>query len=549
MARFSPMLLCASAVLGMAVVTSPAAAVITPGVHFATDASLDFDLDDRWEDTAGVTTLDFELDDSPAVTRVLPSSTLKGIKAAYDFPGGSTGNQAGALLSTTNSGTRRSFQNGPGDWSNDDVSIEVWFKPDDLTPSPTNGQIIFEDGGGTGLGFFVDNNELRLRKAGGGGNVASNISGISSEFIQAVGTYDVSAGTMELFINGASVGTDSPGGGDWSGGDPAAVGTRGGANTGGIGGGQSNTESFDGQVAIFRVYRNKILDDPEVTANYNAVVNEAPRFYGGLIELDAAQDDGVNSTWENTGTSGTTHAGGLTGATYNGSATSNLPGITASYDFDGTGGAALSSSLDALANDVDASFEMWFRPTDLSGDEILFETGGGNGVGIYLGGGSNGDSRLSGMSDSELGFSVTQNSFGSKTAFTKFDLASIGADEFIHVIGTFDISANLASLFVNGDLVATDMASSNIDDWSGGDGAGVGRINGANMGGIAGGSQGYSAFDGEVALFRTLGRAVGADEVWARYASVAIIPEPATLLVWSLLAGLGIGLGWRRRRC
>jgi len=30
--------------------------------------------------------------------------------------------------------------------------------------------------------------------------------------------------------------------------------------------------------------------------------------------------------------------------------------------------------------------------------------------------------------------------------------------------------------------------------------------------------------------------------------SAAVIPEPSTLLVWSLLAGLGIGLAWRRRR-
>jgi hypothetical protein len=28
----------------------------------------------------------------------------------------------------------------------------------------------------------------------------------------------------------------------------------------------------------------------------------------------------------------------------------------------------------------------------------------------------------------------------------------------------------------------------------------------------------------------------------------AVVPEPATLLIWSLLAGLGIGVGWRRRR-
>ena len=29
---------------------------------------------------------------------------------------------------------------------------------------------------------------------------------------------------------------------------------------------------------------------------------------------------------------------------------------------------------------------------------------------------------------------------------------------------------------------------------------------------------------------------------------LSIVPEPTTLLIWSLLAGLGIGLGWRRRR-
>ena len=27
-----------------------------------------------------------------------------------------------------------------------------------------------------------------------------------------------------------------------------------------------------------------------------------------------------------------------------------------------------------------------------------------------------------------------------------------------------------------------------------------------------------------------------------------IIPEPSAFLIWSLLAGLGIGVGWRRRR-
>jgi hypothetical protein len=33
-----------------------------------------------------------------------------------------------------------------------------------------------------------------------------------------------------------------------------------------------------------------------------------------------------------------------------------------------------------------------------------------------------------------------------------------------------------------------------------------------------------------------------------RQAGPEIIPEPSTLLIWSLLAGLGIGAGWRRRK-
>jgi len=35
---------------------------------------------------------------------------------------------------------------------------------------------------------------------------------------------------------------------------------------------------------------------------------------------------------------------------------------------------------------------------------------------------------------------------------------------------------------------------------------------------------------------------------WPGFATQVIVPEPTTALVWSLLAGLGIGVGWRRRR-
>ena len=51
-----------------------------------------------------------------------------------------------------------------------------------------------------------------------------------------------------------------------------------------------------------------------------------------------------------------------------------------------------------------------------------------------------------------------------------------------------------------------------------------------------------STYDGGGEWFSTRGT------LSADYAVSAIIPEPTTLLIWSLLAGLGIGLGWRRRK-
>ena len=74
----------------------------------------------------------------------------------------------GALLVQTGKTNDTSFHHAPGDWSDEDVSIEIWFKPDNINPTPANGQILFEDGGGTGMGLYIDGNLLRARKAGGG---------------------------------------------------------------------------------------------------------------------------------------------------------------------------------------------------------------------------------------------------------------------------------------------------------------------------------------------------------------------------------------------
>jgi len=46
----------------------------------------------------------------------------------------------------------------------------------------------------------------------------------------------------------------------------------------------------------------------------------------------------------------------------------------------------------------------------------------------------------------------------------------------------------------------------------------------------------------------TDGNNTGLDAVTLNGVVSTIIPEPSTLLIWSLLAGLGLGVGWRRRR-
>lgn len=261
-------MLFASGMVALALGLVPARAAT---ISFEVDAGLDTDGDSRWEDTVAGNPSGFDLELDSGVTRVAVGSSLFGITHAYDFPGGRTGNAGGALLSDTGTGTRRSFQEAPGDWSdNESVTMEIWFKPDNPAPTPDNGQILFEDGGPRGLGFFVDDNRVEYRRANVDVQTDADISSIAGDFIQVVGTYDITDGSMALYVNGSLHATGTSGG-DWTGGDDAGVGTRGASNVGGIGSNQSSTESFDGKMAIFRVYRDQVLTPLEVLDSYNAI--------------------------------------------------------------------------------------------------------------------------------------------------------------------------------------------------------------------------------------------------------------------------------------
>ena len=261
------------------------ASLATAGADFYVDASEDTDGDQVWEDlTPGNPTgHEILLDSSPAVTRVAVSGSIMPFTHAYDFPGGSTGNDAGGLFVDTGTSTQQSFETSSNaNWSQRPVTLELWVKPDDLTPGPTNGQIIFESGGSTGLGILIDNNELVVTHDNGAPQIAYDLNtdpsgvlnaGATSDFFQIVVTHDaVTPFQTILYLNAQQVGTANDDDGDWTGADPTGFGTLGATNAGGLGGGQQSTESFDGQIAVIRAYYNQILTPTEVQANYGAAL-------------------------------------------------------------------------------------------------------------------------------------------------------------------------------------------------------------------------------------------------------------------------------------
>jgi hypothetical protein len=296
-------------------------AVPTPGFGLYLNAAVADDVSEYWNDlvSGNPTGLGLRVDKAgtQAVNRVAVTGSSTLLSHAFAFPGGFTGNNAGALLVNSNTTTTRSFNN--IGWATQNVSMEMWIKPNTINPPTSNGQILFEDGGGTGMGFFIVNNQIRFRKITGTGDLLYNLNtdplGVlnvpaTSDFIQIVGTYDAGTGAMQLFVNGRLVTTATGASGSWTGGDAAAFGTLGGNNVGGLGTGQQSAQSFGGQMALIRVYSQKILNAQEVFANYRAIApdtspptiaathpaNNASGVYPGIGSLKATFGEDVELT-------------------------------------------------------------------------------------------------------------------------------------------------------------------------------------------------------------------------------------------------------------
>ncbi|MCR9294179.1 MAG: dockerin type I domain-containing protein [bacterium] len=180
---------------------------------------------------------------------------------------------------------------------------------------------------------------------------------------------------------------------------------------------------------------------------------------------------------------------------------------------------ASASSPDLLSpnpTNSSASFEAWFKPSDLEGKEILFETGG-TAVGSSLV-----------LDGTDLRFSTLQNGTSLQLNYALSD-----ADDFIHAVIALDFETNTMSMYVDGVLVArrTDLTTS---DWSGNNGLGISAANSDLGGNYNGNLNGFGPFDGHVANVRIHSQALADDDVQALFASARVA---RTLLNFDARAG------------
>ncbi|MDH5470240.1 MAG: Ig-like domain-containing protein, partial [Gammaproteobacteria bacterium] len=230
---------------------------------------------------------------------------------------------------------------------------------------------------------------------------------------------------------------------------------------------------------------------------------------GHTLNFDAGiEADTSNGTWEE-GNGLASHDWTLnnwgTETTYTSSPTTLLPGITGAYQFSGTNSGATAPNYAILAGDPtndSASFELWFRPNTLTGQQMLFETGGSGGTGtsLYLDG-------------SNLRF-YTYNGTNSFEIVADLNTLGLGdpTNEFIQVVGTLDLVGDQMELFVNGVSVGT-TAYTEVD-WSGSNFSGLGMVN-------SNAAAGSGNLNGDIAIFRFYESALTTAEVDDNYQAIA----------------------------
>jgi VCBS repeat-containing protein len=256
-------------------------------------ASQDQGGNDKWVSTK---TNDFDWDFNStgapgSYSSQVVSSSFAGISQAYSFNVNAV-DSTGAVLSD-GSGSGDSFQNMPGNPTNNSATFELWFKAKDTNDH----DVLFESGaGGDGISIRINETDVEffVKNSNGNNNAEVKLSfdlatiGIdpTDEFVQVAGVVNI-GGDVELYINGALAAKELGAITDWDGSDDAGLGaTQGGINF-------DSVSPFEGEIAIFNFYESA-LSSADVASNFQSVagisvteVNSSPVSLNIPIKLDS----------------------------------------------------------------------------------------------------------------------------------------------------------------------------------------------------------------------------------------------------------------------
>ncbi|MCP3671231.1 MAG: hypothetical protein GY814_12525, partial [Gammaproteobacteria bacterium] len=198
----------------------------------------------------------------------------------------------------------------------------------------------------------------------------------------------------------------------------------------------------------------------------------------------------------------------VSNATLTNSPQTSYSGISQAYIFDGSSGGSMPSleSISGDPTDSNASFELWFRPESLSGEQILFETGAlSAGMVLYL-------------SEKNLVF-ATKGGFKQPLKQISVDLTGIQADptaEFIQAVAVIDITGSQIKLFING--VSKGFSRFTGVDWAKDDNTGLGGASGESGKNVV---AGRGLFNGDIAIVRFYEKALTESEVQDNFSAIS----------------------------
>lgn len=502
------------------------------GLRLNFQADSDVGANNTWSmttDPTGLGNFNWTLTGNPSPVTA-DEIVTRGIKQAYEAPGTASTYSAAGLAAQTQ-----------------DATFETWFNADNLVGK----HVLFETGGDvSGASIVIDGNQLTYTAQTSSTDRMQVSTTLSSASVghanQVVGTIDFLGGgaaQINLYMNGMLIGSDTLASGftSFAGGDGAGLGRVGGNSVAGTPNANvGDFTNFDGQIAINRFYQNKVLSSAEVAANFTEVYGVQPYVVIDdlLLNFNAADAGTLNNTQfqpnvENA--SGTQFHWNLPSGqapTLLSGTSSAFTGIETAYDFDGTQkGNSNTNLLNVMDSSQNASFELWVKPDDLLGNDVLLEMGG------------SGDGTIFAMEGDTLHF-VSQtgpsNRLETSTILTPGMLS-----DFIQIVGTIDLTNDEIALYVNGLLAGSDVLTSGDHSiWSGNSGAGLGGVNGTTPLD----AMGLNNFNGEIAILRFYeGSVLSLQDVRSNYFGVTgiLIPEPPTGML-ILLGGLFAAVCGRR---